>query len=55
MPTIVRSQEEIDAVLNEVAEQGEKGGTKFAGETFESGLRSMYEWLVGDVDENPYE
>lgn len=53
MPEIVRSQEEIDDVLNKVSDQLDEGGSKFPGMSYEDGLRSMQAWLVGDSDDHP--
>ena len=50
---IVRSQDEIDQVLDACAEQTDAGTTRFRGERYESGIVSMWDWLTGRVDDNP--
>ena len=49
MPAIIRTEEEIDEVLNFVAE-GEDCGTHYPAASYEQGIRAMYEWLIGDTD-----
>ncbi len=49
MPTIVRTEAEIDQVMNFVAE-GEDKGSHYPGMSYEQGIRDMYEWLVGESD-----
>ena len=55
MSQIVRSRVEIDKVLNWASGSENSGETHFPGMSYESGLLSMYEWLVGDIDDNPME
>jgi hypothetical protein len=52
MAGIVRTQKEIDRVLNWVAE-GEEKGSHFSGMSYESGIRAGIEWLLGETDERP--
>lgn len=51
---IVRSEKEIDRVLNWAAE-GEDEGTHFRGMSYENGIRYMWNWLIGESDEAPDE
>jgi len=51
--TVKRTDEEIDAVLNDVAEQMDVGGSKFPGMTYEEGVQNAINWLTGQVDDNP--
>jgi len=51
--TSVRTVEEVDAVIDKVIEQSAKG-TKWAGMSYEDGLRAMYDFLTGD-GEDPME
>lgn len=55
MTTIIRSDHEIDEVLNAASEQIDAGTTKFAGMTYEEGLREMHDWLIGDSVDSPME
>ncbi len=50
---IVRSSEEIDKQLNAAMDQSDKGGTLYSGETFETGMVQMLDWLTGNQDEPP--
>lgn len=43
---IVRSEKDINRVLDWAAE-GENEGSHFPGNSYEEGIRAMYEWLVG--------
>ena len=54
MPHIVRNQQEIDRVLNWVA-QSEDEGSHYPGMSYEQGMRDMHDWLVGDSDHAPDE
>lgn len=49
MPVIIRTEEEIDEVMN-FAAQGEDEGTQYPSASYEEGIRAMYEWLIGDTD-----
>jgi hypothetical protein len=51
---IIRSESEINELLDKVSE-GRNHGSKFAGMSYEDGIQAMYDWLVGNVDENPME
>lgn len=52
--TIIRTTDEIDRVMDWVSE-GEDRGTHFNGESYENGIRAMYEWLVGITNTAPDE
>jgi hypothetical protein len=52
---IVRTDEEIDQLLNECCDQINTGGSKFSGMTYEQGLDAAIRWLTGDADEYPLE
>ena len=45
---VVRTEEEINRLLNECVEAEEMGTTKFPGMTYEQGLKDAIEWLCGD-------
>ena len=51
MAEIVRTQEEIDDVLNESFQALETGRSRYPGMTYEQGIEDMYHWLVGDSDD----
>jgi len=51
---VVRTDEEINRVLDKVMEAQQKG-SKYRGMSFEDGIREMYDWLTGDQDEPPME
>ena len=50
---IVRSEQEINQLLNQCAEAEEMCTTKFSGMTYEQGIKEGIEWLIGDTDCNP--
>ena len=50
---IVRSEQEINELLNQCAEAEEMCTTKFSGMTYEQGIKEGIEWLIGDTDCNP--
>ena len=54
MPTIVRTTDEIDRVLDWAAE-GIDGGTRYADMSYEQGVQDMYDWLFGFTDHAPDE
>ena len=45
---IVRTEQEVNQLLNECVEAEEMGTTKFPGMTYEQGLKDAIEWLCGD-------
>ena len=45
---IVRTEKEINQLLNECAEAEDMGTTKFPGMTYEQGIKEAIEWLSGD-------
>ncbi len=54
MYQIVRTSDEIDDLLNEVAEAEDEGRTRFSGMTFEQGIAEMYRWLTERDADHPY-
>lgn len=52
---IVRTKEEIYDVLDKCIEQMEYGESIFHGMSYEEGVQAMYDWLVGNTDDNPME
>lgn len=51
---IVRSDEDIDNLLNECVE-AEDSGSKYPGISYEEGIRAAIDWLIGDDDVHPLE
>jgi hypothetical protein len=51
---VVRSEKEIDEVMNKAAEAMDNG-SKFFGMSYEDGVRETIEWLRGDSEESPME
>lgn len=49
---IVRPTEEVDAVLNH-ASDGEDRGSRYPGQSYEQGIRDMWDWLTGSTDDPP--
>jgi len=49
---IVRTQKEINDVLDTASELIEEGG-RFPGMSYEEGIKEMYDWLVGNTEDNP--
>lgn len=50
---VVRSDEEVDAVLNIASAQSERGGSAFPGMTYEQGVDEGIRWLTGQHDDVP--
>jgi hypothetical protein len=48
-----RSEEELDAVLNEAYEIKNTIGTRWRGMSYEDGVIAAIEWMRGDRDESP--
>ena len=47
--------EQIEEQLNKAVEQGDEGGSKWPGMTYEEGVRNALEWVLGDYDHAPME
>jgi len=50
---IVRSDEEINDLLNEAALNVDAGTPKFPGMSYEEGVQAAINWLTGADDSNP--
>lgn len=48
------TDEQIDEVLNQCMEQFDKGGSRWAGMTYEQGVKAAIDWMLGEGD-NPME
>ena len=55
MYQIKRSDQEIDALLNKVADIQDSAGTAFPGESYENGIQAALEWVLGRWDDPPME
>lgn len=51
----MRSQDEIEEVMNDAADWEEIGRTGVRGETYEQGVAAALRWVIGEVDEDPIE
>lgn len=54
MRTIVRSEKEIDDVLNQAAD-GIEDGSIYPGMSYEQGIQDFAGWLFGDTDDAPFD
>lgn len=55
MYKIVRTEDEINALLNEIAETKDTQGTKFRGMSYEDGIEAAIRWLTEQDSEGIYE
>lgn len=55
MAEIVRTDDEIDGVLNAAMESIDEGRARWPGMTYEQGVDAGIRWLTGEVDDNPME
>jgi hypothetical protein len=55
MIEIKRTEQEINAVLDDAMDVQETGTSRFPSMTYEDGLATMWNWLVGDESESPME
>ena len=55
MHKIVRTEDEINDLLNEVAETKDTQGTKFRGMSYEDGIEAAIRWLTEKDSEGIYE
>lgn len=49
-----RTDEEVDALLNELDGQINVGGSRFSGQTYEQGVQEGIRWLLGETEDHPY-
>jgi hypothetical protein len=52
---IKRTKEEVDELLNDLAESVDSGERRFPGMSYEQGIEVGIRWLIGEVDDHPYE
>lgn len=52
---IKRSNNAIDNLLNFCAHQEENGETLYPGMTYEEGVKTALEWVMGDIEDHPTE
>lgn len=51
--SIRRTDDEIDGVLNAVADVQDSGSTKWPGMSYEQGVENALRWVLGEIDDNP--
>lgn len=49
------SNEDIDNVLNSVAEKIDQGGSEYPGMSYEQGIQNALMWVLGMWKDHPYE
>ena len=54
MRTIVRTDKEIDDVLNKAADAIEDGSV-YPGMSYEQGIQAFADWLFGDTEDAPFD
>lgn len=54
MRTIVRTDQEIDQVLNKAAD-GINEGSCYPGMSYEQGIQAFADWVFGDTEDAPFE
>ena len=52
--SIVRTEQEIDQVLNKAAD-GQNFGTIYPGMSYEEGILAFSQWLFGETNDNPFD
>lgn len=55
MYKIVRTDKEIDDVVDGAIKQATEFGTKWSGMSYEEGIEATIKWLLGHSDVNPIE
>ena len=51
---IVKSNKEIEGVLDQVF-KGIEEGSQYPGMYYEEGVQNMYDWLIGNADDAPFD
>ncbi len=51
---LVRTEGEINELLNAVEDKIDEGGSRFRGMTYEDGIRDALMWAIGDQEDHPY-
>ncbi len=52
---LTRDEAEIDDVLNRCADADNTGQSQYPGMTYEQGIRAGVEWLLGIIEESPFD
>ena len=52
---IVRTQAEVDKVIDTCIENNTNNRQRYSGMTYEDGIRAGIEWLIGDTDDYPFD
>lgn len=55
MRKVVRTDAEVDELLNALADASDEGHELFPGKTYEEGVEAGIQWLLGDRDDHPYD
>lgn len=55
MYQVMHSDQEIDDLLNDCAEEEGEGTTRFKGMTYEQGIKAAIEWLIDPIFSHPLE
>lgn len=50
---VMRTEDEVNDLLNQCVEAEDSGRSKFPGMTYEQGVRNAIDWLTGNSDDNP--
>lgn len=51
---IVRTQQEIDEMVDK-ANEGLNNGSVYPSMNYEEGVKAMYDWLVGNTEDKPFD
>lgn len=49
-----RSDEEVDDLMNDLADSADSGVSRFPGMSYEDGVHAAIGWLKGETDDHPY-
>jgi len=50
----MRTQEEINAILDNCLDHIDAGTSRFPSMTYEEGVQAAIDWVTGQTDDNPY-
>lgn len=52
---IVRTEEEVEKLMDDCIENRTNGKHRYAGMTYEEGIRAGIEWLTGETEDYPFD
>ncbi len=55
MENIVRTEKEIDMMLNRCVDNIDEGTSESPGMSYEQGIIAAYEWLTGQTNDYPFD